>query len=294
MKYNININQKTIIDSGIDIDYKDAAILDTCMVFCHSSSCVKMEFSGKIYYWFNHSKIATELPLLSLKKDSVYRRMKKMCDLGLISQHPDNDRMGKSFYCFEDSTLGLYTEPSDKKPNTLGKPSAKPSDKKPTYHYTNDHYTIINNISSPSQAQEVPQSDFIIDFVEKEDSTLEEKIIKQFHNLFCKFRTKPGEKLTNKTLKNSKMSAWKKDLDKLMRIDERTRKDLLEVYNFLDKGNDDFWRNTIYSISAIREYWDKIQDKMRLETLNKEKIAHKAKEQPKEGVFQGNINRVTK
>lgn len=290
MQYNININQKAIIDSGLSIDYKDAAILDVCIKYGHSSSCIKMEFSGKIYYWFDHNKIAKELPLLSLKKDSVYRRMKKMCEVGLVIQHPENEKMGKSFYSFQDLTLGLYSEPSDKKTDTLGKPSVEPSDKKPTDHYTNDHYTN-DQISCSEQVPNATDLNLkIIDLKISKESSLEEKIIKNFHSLFCSVRTKYGKPLTNKILLNQKVISWKEDLDAIMRIDKRTRSDLLEVYEFLEKGEDKFWRRTILSLDGLREHYDKIVDKMEAEREKK-----KGKQgEVKEGVFQGNINRVTK
>ncbi len=290
MQYNININQKAIIDSGLQIDYKDAAILDVCMKYGHSSSCIKMEFCGKIYYWFDHNKIAKELPLLSLKKDSVYRRMKKMCEVGLVIQHPENEKMGKSFYSFQDLTLGLYSEPSDKKTDTLGKPSVEPSDKKPTDHYTNDHYTN-DQISCPEQVPNDKDLNLkIIDFKISKESSLEEKIIKNFHSLFCEFRTKPGKLFTHKILNNSKVWEWKRELDAIMRIDNRTRNDLLEIYEFLKKGEDKFWRRTISSLSGLREHYDKIVDKMEAE---REKKKGKPIEQ-KEGIFYGDINKITK
>jgi hypothetical protein len=278
MQYSITINQKAIVDSGLGIDVIDASIMTTLLIFGNSSSCIKTEHNGSIYHWFDHGKIASELPMLNLKKDSVYRRLKKMCDMGLLSQHPESEKLGKSLYKIEDLTIGLFSDRSDVKKQTLGDSSSKPSDNKPTnhntiYHNTNDH------ISSPSQVQEVTESDLIIKFVDKPESTLEEKIIKKFHDLFCKFRTKPGKLFKNKTLSKSKMSAWKLDLDRIMRIDGYSREDLLEVYRFLNKGNDPFWRNTIYSLAAIRQYWDQIQDKMRLEALTKEKKAQSEKEQ---------------
>ncbi len=150
-----------------------------------------------------------------------------------------------------------------------------------------------NNPSNDISCSEKIQNgtDFkIIKFEITKESTLEEKIIKNFHSLFCAFRTKPGKPFTHKTLLSSKMGEWAKELDAIMRIDKRTREDLLEVYDFLKKGEDKFWRETISSLGGIRKHYDKISDKMSAE---KEKKKGKPAE-AKEGVFQGNINRVTK
>lgn len=286
MQYTISINQKVIIDSGFGIDYKDAAILDVCMRYGHNSSCIKMEFSGKIYYWFDHGKIAKELPILSLKKDSVYRRMKKMCDAGLISQHPENEKMGKSFYSFEDYTLGLYSEPSDKKTDTLGKQSVEPSDKKPTDHYTNDHYT--NDQISCSEKIQNDTDLKIINLKVNKDSPLEDQIVKGFHALFCEHRTKPGKPFAHKTLLKANVADWKKDLDAIMRIDKRTKDQLKEVKEFLKTSTDKFWINTIYSLSGLREHFDKICDK--IETEKEKKTTGTTKKDENTRVFPGKFN----
>lgn len=163
MQYTININQKYIIDSNLDVDFSDSAILYVCILY--APFCNKIEYEGKTFYWFDHNKILEEIPLLRLKKDSVYRRMKKLCDLGLISQHPNNEKMGKSFYAINEealgfisdsssrkNTLGFSSKVSDSNPTTLGFSSIKnetPSEKEPTNHIT----SIINHNTNNQKAE---------------------------------------------------------------------------------------------------------------------------------------------
>lgn len=170
---------------------------------------------------------------------------------------------------------------------TVGKPDLGQS--APILNTNNILNTNLTKISCSEKIQN--DTDFkIIKFEISKESTLEEKIIKNFHSLFCDFRAKPGKPFTHKILNDSKMGEWAKELDAIMRIDKKTREDLLEVYDFLKKGEDKFWRETISSLSGIRKHYDKIVDKM-----NAEKEKKKIKPQEaKEGVFQGNINRVTK
>jgi uncharacterized phage protein (TIGR02220 family) len=159
MKYNININQKAIIESNIDIDAIDAIILHSCMTFAHKSKCLKMEYHGKIYYWFSHDMLVEELPLLRIKKDSVYRRMKKMCELGLLSQHPDNGILGKSYYHIEELTLGFEYEPTDKNPRVYNSKAEHPAEKKPIDHNTINHNTITSLNNTPGFSLDfIPES----------------------------------------------------------------------------------------------------------------------------------------
>ncbi len=294
MKYTLTVNQKAIIDSGVDIDITDSHILDTCMSFSHKKVCSRLVKDGKIYYWFSHDMLVGELPLLYLKKDSLYRRMKKMCDIGLLSQHPDSAVLGKSYYAIEELAMSLVYEPSDETPTINGVKTVHSSDKKPNNHNTNYPNTNINNISVPVSEKTETTDIKIIDYVESESSTLEEKIIKKYHSLFCNLRTEPGKKCTHKTLISQKMGSWKKDLDKIMRIDKRTREDLVEVYLFLKDGKDDFWRSTISSLSGLRKHYDAILDKKKLESKNAAKSIESAKKEEDSTVFKGNINRITK
>jgi hypothetical protein len=294
MKYTLTVNQKAILESGIDIDIIDSHILVSCMTFSHKRVCSKIESNGKIYYWFSHDMIVSELPLLKLQKDSVYRRMKKMCELGLLSQHPDSSRLRKSYYAIEELATNFEYEPSDETPTIIGPNTVDSSDKKPNNHNTIYPNTNTNNISSPV-SNETEKTDIkIIDYIETETSTVEEKIIKRYHRFFCNLRTEPGKKCTHKTLNSQKMSSWKKDLDKIMRIDKRSKEDLYEVYLFLKDGKDDFWRNTIFSLSALREHYDQIMDKKRLEEKNATKAIANTKKEENTTVFKGDINRITK
>ena len=289
MQFNININQRSIVESGLDIDIVDAAILTTLMIFGNSSACLKTEFKGVVYHWFDHGKIASELPLLKLKKDSVYRRMKKMCAMGMLSQHPDSERLGKSLYSIESKSVGLFSDSSDLTKKTLGPDPKKPSDCEPTNNYTNNHYT--NNPSSPSQAQEDSAPKFVKDLVVTDKSSDQDKIIKRFHSFFCNHRTIPGKPFNHKVLLGAQVAAWRKDLDLLMRIDKRSKEDLFEVYTYIKNSTDPFWRNTILSLGGVRKHFDQIWDKKVAEKQRNSPIAPEA---PKEGVFQGNIKRVSK
>ena len=112
MKYSLTLNQKAVYDCGMekDIDFSDLAIL-TVIKHISSISNVQVISEGeKLYYWISYTHIASELPLLGLKKDSVYRRVKKYVDLGLIIPHKSNQNNHKSYYSFTEFFDLLFTD----------------------------------------------------------------------------------------------------------------------------------------------------------------------------------------
>lgn len=157
MKYDIHVNQRAIIEGGFDLDIIDAAIMDHCRSFSASNSCQFKLENGKRYYWFSHKNICEQLPLLRLKPDSIYRRMKGLCEKNFLEAHPDNKRSNASWYCFLDladalvSTIGLKSEPSDQNPNPIGSKSEGPSDQNPMY---NNNNRIDNNKQQQNAREE--------------------------------------------------------------------------------------------------------------------------------------------
>ncbi|GAB4023344.1 hypothetical protein GCM10028808_73510 [Spirosoma migulaei] len=157
MKYDIHVNQKSIIDYGYDIDIVDGAIIDFCRFFASSRACRFFVEGDKRYYWISHKIICEQLPILKLKPDSAYRRMKALCDKSFMEAHPENRRMNASWYAFgvladslfstigertvptENnpmvplSTSGNKSEPSDENPVAIGRESVAPTDENPMY-----------------------------------------------------------------------------------------------------------------------------------------------------------------
>lgn len=126
MKYDININQRVIIEGGFGIDIVEAAIMDHCRCFSASSACQFKLENGNRYYWFEHKNICKQLPILGLKPDSAYRRMKKLCEKKFLSAHPQNRKLNTSWYAFGEladalvSTIGRKSEPSENYPKGGG------------------------------------------------------------------------------------------------------------------------------------------------------------------------------
>lgn len=164
MKWNININQKAIVDLKVEIDIIDAAILDQCLSFSRSPDCEKMFHQGDVYYWFGYKNIEGQLPLIKLKKDSIYRRLKKMVDVGLLKPHPNNQTIGKPLYSFTDlchkCDYGYKSEGTDENPKGYGPASEgvrmkirRGTDENPDYNSIRDNTINDNTIKDKTKSQ---------------------------------------------------------------------------------------------------------------------------------------------
>jgi hypothetical protein len=117
------INQKLIVEKGWNIDIIDVAIfLDIKSIIHytqdkkskgeHVDTWVTNDNRGD-WYFICESKIIKDLPLLPIASGNpIYRRIKKLCECGLIERNPDNAktrqkllRLGPNAYMFERTTF---------------------------------------------------------------------------------------------------------------------------------------------------------------------------------------------
>ena len=75
-------SQRAAIDLGLDP--ADLLILRWFVDFRNSGKMISKEIDGKMFYLVSYSAVAEDLTILYMKKDSVYRRFKKMCDKNVL------------------------------------------------------------------------------------------------------------------------------------------------------------------------------------------------------------------
>lgn len=110
MKYNIFIDQKSIVENDLDMDIKDAVIIDFMRSLLESPKIDKLIFNKRVYFWMKSSHFVKENPLLGIKSsDGLYRRLLKLHNIGLISPHPDNKKLNKSYYCLTDLFHNIFS-----------------------------------------------------------------------------------------------------------------------------------------------------------------------------------------
>ena len=99
MKWTILIDQRAAINLGLDLDVKDLAICDFVKDWLSSPKSEKIVDEDATWIWMGHKLLLDQLPILKLKsKDSVYRRLVKLVNMGILEQHPRNKEMNRSYY----------------------------------------------------------------------------------------------------------------------------------------------------------------------------------------------------
>lgn len=122
MKFTINgFSQKKLVEFGLDA--LDALILRYFVDFKDSSKMVTKNVEDKLFYWLKYETINKELPVLKLKKDSVYRRLKKMCDCGVLEHVTVKKKGVYSFYRLGNKYEELISDTSDTNPTPIGNES---------------------------------------------------------------------------------------------------------------------------------------------------------------------------
>lgn len=114
MKYNISINQKAVIDSGLSLDLIDLAIFDCLKDFSLVPSCKTLSIGGITYYLFNWKLIQQQLPILGLNtRQSVFKRFTNLKEAGVIVANPDNATLGQAWYRFGSNYQKLLFNPDN-------------------------------------------------------------------------------------------------------------------------------------------------------------------------------------
>ncbi len=84
-----------------DLDILDMSIFDFIQYFSSTNTCHKLYEENIVYFWISYDLIIDEMPLLKIKtKDAIYRRIQKLVAVDLLSPHPENQKMGKTYFRF--------------------------------------------------------------------------------------------------------------------------------------------------------------------------------------------------
>lgn len=101
MKYTININQKAIVDLGLqkELDFIDLAIYDFITEFMLCDECRKLNIDNVQYFWIKSDLIIENLPLLGITTTrGISKRIDKLIDCGLLERCNDNQNLHQSFF----------------------------------------------------------------------------------------------------------------------------------------------------------------------------------------------------
>lgn len=85
MKFTMSgFSQQAALEFGLDTT--DLYILRWIVDFMESGRMRAMFLDGEKYYWVSYQGIVDDMPLLYIKKDAVYKRLRHICDLKILKK----------------------------------------------------------------------------------------------------------------------------------------------------------------------------------------------------------------
>ena len=97
--------QKAAHELGLDND--DLLLLRWFVNFKDSGNMKSVNIDDEKYYWVNYQKLTEELPILGLKKDSIYRKLKKMSDVKVLKRKTIFDGGRYSYFTLDKNYITL-------------------------------------------------------------------------------------------------------------------------------------------------------------------------------------------
>ena len=185
MKYTIEgFSQKVAKDLGLDA--LDLIILRWFVDFKDSGNMRTEFINGEKYYWIRHKKLTDELPILSMQTNAFYRRLRKICECGVLKRVLLKENGSYTYYTLGENFIKLISTQSlshsksskkTKKKSSLTKDeissimsdidayekSAEPFDKVNNLNNLDEENLSLNNSStsselSSSSLEQVPTS----------------------------------------------------------------------------------------------------------------------------------------
>ena len=107
MKFTMcGFSQQAALEFGLDTT--DLYILRGIVDFMESGRMRTMTLDGERYYWVSYQGIVDDMPLLYIKKDAVYKRLRHICDLGILKKKTVCCGGKYSYYTLGDNFGELY------------------------------------------------------------------------------------------------------------------------------------------------------------------------------------------
>lgn len=146
MKYNILINQKAVIELGLNVDFEDVAIFDCIAAMINCSKIMHTEKNGVQYTYISTKLISKQLPLLRVTERTIKRKIDNLINAELLRKWVNKEEgnvtlyaPGKYFYnmFFDDNFEGGDTCTRN---STRSEKNAQGSDEKGTSYVQETYY----------------------------------------------------------------------------------------------------------------------------------------------------------
>ncbi|HED4927813.1 TPA: hypothetical protein R4762_001634 [Campylobacter jejuni] len=268
MKYQISINQKAIIDNGLNIkgtSLETWALLDFLLFFQNANNLKKIQVDGKEFIWINYKYIIENSPLCNFYNQSIKKHLDLLLNLNLIELY--KEKSNDIYFRFTHKIECLFI---DKNFTDLGKILPTPRENftnplgkfLPTIIINNKEYINNNNIKEKNIKKEKnPLKNQALDLFKEN-----EKEIKDFFSFedwfeWVEYKIKKENKLTiftfSKNIKqligfgyNAKLSIERSisaGWSGLFEIKQTNKAKTINYDNMFEnpKGSNDFWSELI-------------------------------------------------
>ena len=92
----------------------DLLLLSWFVSFKDSKNMRHVHIDGEPFYWINYETASKELPILHLKKDAIYRRLKRLCDARVLKRRTIFEGGNFSYYALDENYVCLISSSSAK------------------------------------------------------------------------------------------------------------------------------------------------------------------------------------
>ena len=270
MKHTLHgFSQKNAID--LELDDRDLMILRWFVDYKGTGKMVAKIINNAPYYWIKYTGIQEAFPITNWKKDTVYRRLKKMVDHNVLKSIVIKEEGTWTYYALGDNYIKLVdTEYLNK--DTLGNKSEGVGNKSETsLGNKSDQYYSYNNLYSSiniNNKENIKESEK--DTEEKKDFDYDEvskKLIKIF----------PGKKTKNDRDKKLPKILKKYGVDEIIKATTRYAKEVEGKDKKFILNESTFW-NGRYIDYLTENYEEESQQPTTPKRTYTTNVTNKAKE----------------
>ena len=115
MKYTIH-GFSQLVAMDLKLDDRDLMILRWFIDYKDTGKMVKRIIDGDMYYWIKYEGIREAFPIANWKKDTIYRRLKKLVSANVLKHKAVKQAGTYSFYAIGDNYLTLTDTTSEINP----------------------------------------------------------------------------------------------------------------------------------------------------------------------------------
>ena len=268
MKYTmLGFSQKSSDELGLDI--LDLAILRWFIDFKNSGTMKVKRLQGENYYWISYKAISEDLHILHLKKDAIYKRLRKMCDAKILKKRVVCEFGKYSFFELDKNYYKLINNHSKQSSNT-SQENVVPED---DLECKNDVLTdtdLVQNAAYffPDSTDEISNLDDIDMYHSDQNQGQNIILSNNSYKLKINKENSPSSRIlatqlldlilqNNPNFKIPNLKKWEKTFNCILYYDTRNPEEVADLIKWVHTESS-FWSCHILSPSDLRKKYDRL------------------------------------